>query len=152
VDAKKDEHVMEISEVEHEYGKGDATFSAAGGEAGIRTLVDAFYDIMGSDERFGDIWTMHSEVNEVSRDKLARFLCAWTGGPRLYAEKYGAISIPGVHAHLAISSAHRDQWLGCMAQALQRCDYPEAFQTYMLTQLAVPAERIRTICASNLDD
>ncbi len=143
---------MEISEAEGEYGKADATFKAAGGQAGIRKLVDAFYDIMGSDEAYRDIWMMHPEVNEVSRDKLARFLCAWTGGPRLYAEKYGAISIPGVHAHLAISSAHRDQWLGCMAMALQRCNYPEKLQAYMLAQLAVPAERIRTICAKNLDD
>ncbi|MEP1472976.1 MAG: group II truncated hemoglobin [Halieaceae bacterium] len=143
---------MEISETDREYGKADATFKAAGGEVGVRALVDAFYDIMGSEGAYREIWIMHPEVNEVSRDKLARFLCAWTGGPRLYAEKYGAISIPGVHAHLAISSAHRDQWLGCMEQALKRCDYPQEFQQYMLAQLAVPAERIRTICEKNLDD
>ena len=143
---------MKISESDHEYGKADATYIAAGGEPGVRALVDAFYDIMGTDQNYREIFIMHPEVNEVSRDKLARFLCAWTGGPRLYAEKYGAISIPGVHAHLAISSDHRDQWLGCMAQALQHCEYPEAFQSYMLEQLAIAAARIRTICAKNLDD
>lgn len=41
---------MEILEVEPKdqppYGIGDASYQAAGGEAGIRTLVDDFYDAM----------------------------------------------------------------------------------------------------------
>ncbi len=41
---------------EPSYGTGDATFRAAGGEAGIRRLVDAFYDIMERDPRYRRIW------------------------------------------------------------------------------------------------
>jgi hemoglobin len=61
----------------------------------------------------------------------------------LYKEKYGAISIPQVHAHLTIGSAEKSAWLLCMGKALARQDYPQEFQDYMLTQLNVPAERCR---------
>ncbi len=57
------------------YGTGDASFQAAGGEAGLRRLVDNFFDRMGSDERFATIYALHPEDKTVSRDKLARFLC-----------------------------------------------------------------------------
>ena len=100
------------------YGTGDASFQAAGGETGIRQLVDEFFDRMGSDERFATIFAMHPDDNEVSRDKLARFLCGWLGGPKLYNEKYGAIGIPRVHAHLAIATPERDQWLTCMSESV----------------------------------
>lgn len=124
------------------YGEGDATFQAAGGESGIRRLVDRFYDIMSSDPAFATIWSWHPEDRELSRDKLARFLCAWMGGPRLFSEKYGRISIPGAHQHLKVTATERDQWLNCMALALADQHYPQSLVDYLLEQLAVPAERI----------
>ena len=142
--------MRKLTEPAQEYGKADSTFRAAGGEPGLRVLVDAFFDIMEHDVRASDIWNMHPPTRDLTRDKLASFLCAWTGGPRLYNEKYGAISIPGVHAHLAITAQHRDQWLSCMEQALRQCDYPEDFCDYLLTQLAIPADRVRAICEGNI--
>jgi len=125
------------------YGTGDATYQAAGGEAGIRQLVDDFYDIMEANPAFATIWSWHPQPNDVSRDKLARFLCAWTGGPRLYSEKYGPISIPQVHQHLKVTQTEQDQWLDCMGQALAKQGYPADLVDYLLVQLAVPAERVR---------
>lgn len=123
------------------YGQEDATYQAAGKYEGIKKLVDDFYDIMSELNASQHIREMHPENLEVSRDKLTRFLCAWTGGPRLYREKYGPISIPQAHSHLTIGSAERDAWLLCMKKALAKQDYPQAFQDYMITQLAVPAGR-----------
>jgi hemoglobin len=125
------------------YGSEDASYKAAGEYEGIKQLVDDFYDIMSELNESKKIRDMHPSDLEVSRDKLTRFLCAWTGGPRLYKEKYGAISIPQVHAHLTIGSAEKSAWLLCMGKALARQDYPQEFQDYMLTQLNVPAERCR---------
>jgi hemoglobin len=125
------------------YGSEDATFKAAGEYEGIKQLVDDFYDIMSELNESKKIRDMHPSDLEVSRDKLTRFLCAWTGGPRLYKEKYGAISIPQVHAHLTIGSAEKSAWLLCMGKALARQGYPQELQDYMITQLAVPAERCR---------
>jgi len=126
-----------------EYGSGDASFKAAGGEQGIFTLVNEFFDRMGSDERFATIWKMHPDDKDVSRDKLARFLCGWLGGPKLYTEKYGSIGIPRVHAHLAIATPERDQWLACMSETVNKQPFDPEFKIYLMDQLFVPAEAVR---------
>jgi hemoglobin len=130
------------------YGTGDASFQAAGGEEGLRRLVDNFFDRMGSDERFATIFALHPEDKTVSRDKLARFLCGWLGGPKLYSEKYGAIGIPRVHAHLAIGKAERDQWLTCMSESVAEQPFAPDFKKYLMEQLYVPAEAVRRRCAA----
>lgn len=130
------------------YGTRDASFRAAGGQEGIFRLVDCFFDRMESDPRFQTIWKMHPDDNEVTRDKLARFLCGWLGGPKLYTEKYGAIGIPRVHAHLAIATPERDQWLTCMSESVAEQDFAEDFKTYLMEQLFVPAEAVRRRCES----
>lgn len=123
------------------YGTLDHSFIAAGGEAGIAKLVDQFYTQMDSLEVAKKIRDMHPKDLTESKDKLTRFLCGWLGGPKLYSEKYGTIRIPAAHQHLAISSIERDAWLYCMEQALQLTDYSDDFKHYLLTQLAVPANR-----------
>jgi hemoglobin len=105
--------------------------------------VNEFFDRMGSDERFRTIWDMHPDDKDVSRDKLARFLCGWLGGPKLYREKYGGISIPRVHEHLTIATPERDQWLTCMAETVAEQPFDESFKTYLMEQLFVPAEAVR---------
>lgn len=125
------------------YGIGDASFRAAGGREGIFKLVNEFFDRMGSDERFATIWNMHPDDKDISRDKLARFLCGWLGGPKLYREKYGSIGIPRVHQHLAIATPERDQWLICMGETVEEQAFDPSFKTYLMEQLFVPAEAVR---------
>ena len=126
------------------YGVGDASYQAAGGEPGIRRLVDSFYDEMETLPLAAGIRAMHPRDLSTARDKLARFLCGWLNGPNRYREKYGAISIPGAHAHLAIGPAERDAWLACMENAIARQPYPRDFKRYLLVQLSVPANRVTT--------
>jgi hemoglobin len=128
------------------YGDGDTSFQAAGGEAGLRRLVDDFYDIMETRPQAATILAMHPADLAVSRDKLARFLCGWLGGPHRYNEKYGRITIPGAHSHLDIGAAERDAWLGCMREAIARQPWEADFKDYLLRALAVPAERVRLVC------
>ena len=127
------------------YGDGDSSFQAAGGESGLRRLVDDFYDVMCREPAAASIRAMHPDDLEISRDKLARFLCAWLGGPNRYREVYGAISIPGAHQHLRVDAAARDAWLLCMEIAIAAQPYADDFKEYLLTQLAVPAERVRVV-------
>ena len=101
----------------------------------FRTLAD--------DERFSTIWHLHPDDKDISRDKLARFLCGWLGGPKLYNEKYGAIGIPRVHAHLAIATPERDQWLTCMSETVAKQPFDPEFKIYLMDQLFVPAEAVR---------
>jgi len=53
---------------------GYASFQIPGSQAGIRLLVDAFFDRMGSDARFATIHATRPDDKSISRDKLARFL------------------------------------------------------------------------------
>lgn len=135
-----------ISNCQMRYGTGDASFLAAGGQAGLRQLVDTFFDRMENDERFSTISALHPEDKGISRDKLARFLCGWLGGPKLYNEKYGAIGIPRVHAHLAITKLERDQWLTCMTESVEEQPFAAEFKKYLMQQLYVPAEAVRQRC------
>lgn len=132
-----------------EYGDGDSTFQAAGGEEGIERLVDTFYCQMESEPAYSTIWMMHSARKEVARSRLSAFLCGWMGGPRLYNERFGSIRIPAAHAHIAIGHAEKKQWLSCMDDALSTMKYPDSLVKYLMTQFEVPAERIRLACESN---
>ena len=127
------------------YGIGDTSFQAAGGETGLRLLVDQFYRDMDSNPEAQVIRRLHAQDLSRARDKLARFLCGWLGGPRRYQEKYGAISIPGVHQRFAIGSAEKDAWMNCMQRAVTAQPWEEDFKRYFMQQLAIPAERVRTL-------
>jgi hemoglobin len=127
------------------YGQLDASYKAAGKLDGIRRLVDSFYDYMDNLEEAKIIKAMHTNDLTVTKDKLTCFLSGWLGGPRLYSEKYGSISIPMIHKHLSVASADRDAWLLCMKHAANDQPYNEIFKKYLLEQLFVPAERIRQV-------
>ena len=133
--------------VEGSYGIENSSFIAAGEEGGISALVDDFYDIMRTEPRFKRIYEMHPPDNNTLRDKLARFLCGWMGGPKRFQEKHGPISIPGVHRHLAIGKEERDLWLRCMSLAIDKQDYEDPFKSYLIEQLSVPAEIIYKQCS-----
>lgn len=133
------------------FGEGDASYRAAGEQAGITRLVDAFYRIMDEQPFALGIRRMHARDLTVARDKLTRFLCGWMNGPSLYAERYGPIRIPSAHAHLRIGLRERDAWLRCMALAIAEVGYPEDFAAYLLRELAVPAERVRATSRDPLD-
>lgn len=127
------------------YGVMDASYQAAGKEAGIRKLVDEFYHQMQTLKQGHNIFSMHNDDLTLIKDKLSVFLMGWLGGPRDYAKKYGQISIPMVHKHLTIGEQERDAWLSCMKEALKSQDYPQEFKEYLLRELAKPAEAIRRV-------
>lgn len=130
------------------YGVGEASYRAAGGLEGLRRLVDAFYDRMNDLPEAAGIRAMHPEDLALSRRKLTGFLSGWLGGPRIYAQEFGPISIPGAHAHIAIDEAERDAWLACMRAAVAGQPWSHAFKDYFLRAIAVPAERVRAVSAA----
>ncbi|SDU38506.1 group II truncated hemoglobin [Halopseudomonas salegens] len=124
------------------YGEADASYQAAGGIEGIRRLVDDFYQVMDTWPDAERIRRMHPADLSPARDKLSCFLSGWLGGPRLFQETYGSISIPAFHARWPIDTADAEAWLGCMQQAIARQPWSPAFKDYLLRQLAVPAQRV----------
>ena len=130
------------------YGVGDSSYKAAGELAGITTLVNAFYDYMDTLPEAAHIRGMHSKDLTESRTKLIYFLSGWLGGPKLYAEHFGSIIIPKAHQHLPIGQAETDAWMQCMKKAIADQPYTQAFKTYLVEQLMIPAERIKRACES----
>jgi len=84
----------------------------------IRAIVEAFYDVMDSDEKAKPIRQMHPEDLTSSREKLFMFLYGWTGGPQLYTERYGHPFLRRRHLPFKIGEEERDQWIYCMTKGL----------------------------------
>ena len=124
-----------------EYGDEDASLVAMGGEAGVKKLVDHFYDAMESDPVAHRVRALHPPDLALSRQKLTAFLTGWLGGPARYNERWGVIRIPPAHAHLPIRVAERDAWLVCMRQAVDQMELADDFRAYFMDQIARPASR-----------
>jgi len=93
-------------------------YELIGGEAGVRELVDRFYDLMEMEPEFAGIRALHPNTLEGSRDKLFWFLCGWMGGPDHYVQRFGHPRLRARHLPFPIASSERDQWLTCMARAM----------------------------------
>ncbi|MFN9744927.1 MAG: group II truncated hemoglobin [Betaproteobacteria bacterium] len=98
---------------------GPTPFERLGGEPGVRALVDRFYDLMDLEPRFAQLRAVHPTTLDAARDKLFWFLCGWLGGPDHYVERFGHPRLRARHLPYAIGSVERDQWMGCMLQAMQ---------------------------------
>ena len=84
----------------------------------IREIVEAFYDVMDSDEKAKTIRQMHPKDLTSSREKLFMFLTGWTGGPQLYIERYGHPFLRRRHLPFKIGEEERDQWIYCMTKGM----------------------------------
>ena len=122
-------------------------YLAAGELAGITRLVDEFYVNMDTLPEAKTIRNMHPEDLSESRKKLTYFLSGWLGGPRLFQQHYGPISIPGAHKRFPIGYEERDAWLLCMQRALAVQPYSDELKDYLLAALSIPAERVREVNA-----
>ncbi|HZQ60496.1 MAG TPA: group II truncated hemoglobin [Casimicrobiaceae bacterium] len=100
-------------------------YEMLGGDAGVRALVDRFYDLMELDPAYAGIRALHPERIAGSRDKLYMFLSGWLDGPSLYMDRYGHPRLRARHLPFAIGAAERDQWLACMRQAMTDTEVPE---------------------------
>jgi hemoglobin len=94
-------------------------FERLGGEPGVRTLVDRFYDLMDLEPAYARLREVHGSTLDDARDKLFWFLCGWLGGPNHYIERFGHPRLRARHLPFPIGSIERDQWLACMYQAME---------------------------------
>jgi len=94
-------------------------YDALGGDAGVRRLVDRFYDLMDSTPAFEGIRRLHPAELSGSREKLYLFLSGYLGGPPLYQERHGHPMLRARHLPFPIASAERDQWMACMIIAME---------------------------------
>lgn len=118
-------------------------YQRIGGADKLRELVDRFYDLMQLEPEFAGIHQMHPCPNDSSRDKLFWFLSGWMGGPDLYIEQFGHPRLRARHLPYAIGVAERDQWLRCMAWAMQDVGVAEALQEHLMNSFYQTADWMR---------
>lgn len=118
-------------------------FELIGGEARLRELVDRFYDLMALEPEFAALRAMHPPDLDGSRDKLHWFLCGWTGGPDHYIQRFGHPRLRARHLPFSIASVERDQWLRCMALAMQDIGLPNALQERLMHAFYQTADWMR---------
>ena len=107
-------------------------FEVLGGEPGIRALVERFYDIMDVDRDLNALRKTHGTTLEPAREKLFLYLCGYFGGPQLYIERFGHPRLRARHLPFSIGVLERDQWLLCMARAMQDLKYPTELSDRLL--------------------
>lgn len=118
-------------------------YDMLGGEAGVRALVNRFYDIMDSSPEAKDIRAFHAASLKQSREKLFMFLSGWSGGPQLYIEKYGHPRLRMRHMPFSIGERERDQWLWCMNRALDESDFLPTLKEYLKSRFTETADFMR---------
>ncbi|MFO1435062.1 MAG: group II truncated hemoglobin [Gammaproteobacteria bacterium] len=119
------------------------SFERAGGEAGVRRLVDRFYDIMDGDPVAATIRALHPDDLTESRQKLYEFLCGWLGGPQLYIQKRGHPRLRARHLPFSIGFRERDEWMHCMIRAMDEVGFDPDFQRQLAAALMQTADFMR---------
>lgn len=118
-------------------------YEQIGGDAGVRRLVERFYELMGAQPDFSSIRDMHADSLKAAREKLFLFLSGWLGGPALYTEKHGNPQMRQRHLPFAIGETERDQWMACMVQAMQDVGLEAGLREELTRAFAKVAEIIR---------
>ena len=118
-------------------------FNLIGGAVPLRTMVDRFYDLMELEPTFAELRALHPSALDGSRDKLYWFLSGWSGGPNLYIEQFGHPRLRARHLPYPIKTAERDQWLRCMAYAMQDIGVDEALQLRLMQSFYETADWMR---------
>ena len=118
-------------------------YALIGGAEKLREMVDRFYDLMELEPEFSGIRVLHPSSMESSRDKLFWFLSGWMGGPDLYIEQFGHPRLRARHLPFSIGVSERDQWLRCMAWAMQDVGIDEGLQQHLMTSFYQTADWMR---------
>ncbi len=109
----------------------------------MRALVDRFYDLMDSRPEAAGIRALHAKSLKGSREKLFLFLSGWLGGPDVYQQRYGHPRLRARHLPFVIGAAERDQWMGCMRQALDELVEDEGLRAHLVQALYQVADFMR---------
>jgi hemoglobin len=110
-------------------------YELLGGDAGVRRLVDRFYDLMDSSPEAAQVRALHAPSLKASREKLYLYLTGWTGGPPVYVEQRGEPRLRMRHFPFSIGKRERDEWLWCMERALDEHEVPGEVREHLRTRL-----------------
>lgn len=118
-------------------------YEILGGEQKLKQLVDSFYHHMDVSPEAIDIRKMHQQDLTEANQKLFDFLSGWLGGPQLFVEKHGHPRLRARHLPFPIGKLERDQWLFCMAKAMEACEVSDEFGDLFFEAISNLADHMR---------
>lgn len=121
----------------------DTLYSQLGGEQGVRSLVDRFYELMEELPEAKGIRDLHPPDLTGSADKLFMFLSGFLGGPPLYVTNFGHPRLRARHLPFPIGTSERDQWVLCMERALHEMVTVEPLRITLLNYFRHTADHMR---------
>jgi len=119
-------------------------YDLVGGEAGVHSLVKAFYDIVETNPEGHKLHLLHLRGSGVAHSRIEQFnfLSGFLGGPKLYSEKYGHSNVRTMHEHVEINTEAKDIWLKCMAMAIDEVGLASTAKDQLMGNFTVVAERL----------
>lgn len=96
-------------------------YEALGGAPVITRIVNRFYDLMESEEDYGELRAMHAADLGPMRQSLAGWLSAWAGGPKDWFEQNPGKCVMSAHRGLGVSKETAKQWVHAMQRAISEC-------------------------------
>jgi hemoglobin len=121
-------------------------FDQLGGDAGVRAIVEDFYDAMDRDEPALAALHRRDErgaVDRTTRDRFALFFVGWLGGPQDYMAQHGHPRLRMRHGRVPVDAAMRDAWLRCMRTAFDRAGVAGDVRAFLDARLGEVADFLR---------
>lgn|SRR5450830_1806833 len=119
-------------------------YNLVGGDAGVKKLVQVFYDIVETNPEGHKLHLLHLRGNGVAHSRVEQFnfLSGFLGGPKLYVEQHGHSNVRTMHEHIAITSESKDIWLKCMSMAIDAIGMEASTKDKLMNNFTVAAERL----------
>ncbi len=117
-------------------------YEVLGGEAGIKHLVNRFYELMDELPEAYAVRQIHPESLSGSASGLFEYLSGWLGGPPLYTEKKGHPRLRMRHAPYKVSQQMRDEWMLCMSQVITEQVQDLIFRAWLLNTFDQMADHL----------
>ena len=118
-------------------------YEVLGGEVVVRALANAFYTCMDTNEAYAELRAIHDSELTPMQEKFFKFLSGWLGGPQLYVAEHGHPRLRMRHAPFSIDESMRDQWLACMAEAMDLCGIEGDVRSFLDARFAHVANFMR---------
>lgn len=122
---------MTQEEIGSDRARERSLYDRIGGEAGVRAVVDRFYDLMEHEPMYADLRAMHDADLFPMRVSLTEFLSAWLGGPRTWFEVRPGTCIMSMHRTMDIAGETAAQWVHAMSRAMAQACVAPALGTQM---------------------
>ena len=117
-------------------------YELLGGEAGVRRLVNRFYELMDELPEAYEVRRLHPESLDNSAQNLFEYLSGWFGGPAMYTDKKGHPRMRMRHAPYAVTPSAKNEWMLCMTQALTEQVPDPAFRDHLIATFAGLADHM----------